>query len=750
MGKAMLAKQRQGLPISSAREQIIQSIKEHRTTIVVGETGSGKTTQIPQYISESGILGASKIAITQPRRVAATSIALRVSEEVGCHLGDEVGYSVRFDTKFGDSTSIKFITDGMLLREAIGDPLLLKYGCIVLDEVHERTSRTDVLLGLLKHMQSVRLSAATGIATKEKLKMGGKEISPNKIKEAGQLKLVIMSATLDAKKFQTFFSSDDYLPPVLYIQGRLHPIKLLYTVDPQPDYFDSALRTVVQIHTEKKKYGDGDILVFLSGQDEIESMKQLLEDVSGALTKEHDSLWPVPLYANLPMQEQSLPFAATPLHTRKVVLATNIAETSVTIPNIRFVVDSGVVKLKTTYSKIGLTSLVVSDVSKAMARQRMGRAGREGPGVCFRLYTEDAFFALKDDLEPELVRTPLSSVILQLKASGVDRIQDFEFIDRPSESGLVQALEELYSIGALDGKGSLTSLGRRMARLPLEPIFSKMILESCRTDRDCVKEVVTIVSMLSVEGNLFRASSRALGFEQQKEATMLIKRLFGNLSEVGVSQTSKSGSSSDNYTPLGDHLAMLNIMQELERVVANFRQKVANNAIPVVINNIGAASEEYSLKSHLTQWCNSHNLNYSSLKQAMLIRSQIVKLLLQMKLASADQFDESYLLASSVGTQSSLADKILQCVFAGLANKLAFLSKDGTYRTTVGQQSVYVHPSSILFNPTSTSKGYKASQGLPKILMYGELVYTSRHYMRIVSAVQSTWLSDSASHIFFA
>ncbi|BFZ58410.1 DEAH-box ATP-dependent RNA helicase prp22 [Savitreella phatthalungensis] len=451
------------LPIHALRKPLLEAVKANQMLIVVGETGSGKTTQLTQFLADAGFPG--RIGCTQPRRVAATSVAKRVAEERRARLGGEVGYTVRFDDCSSAATKIKYLTDGMLQRECLLDPNLEGYGVIILDEAHERTIATDVLFGLLKRT----------------------------CKRRPDLKLIITSATLDSEKFSRYF----WDCPIFTIPGRTFPVEILHAKEPEPDYVDAALMTVMQIHLSEN---EGDILVFLTGQDEIETAREILESRSAEM--KGLEMIVMPIYASLPPEQQARVFEPTPPGSRKIVLATNIAETSITIDGIYFVVDPGFVKQNAYDPKLGMDSLVVTPISQAQARQRAGRAGRTGPGKCFRLYTEAAFEKeMLPSTVPEIQRQNLSSTILSLKAMGINDLLRFDFMDPPPTQTLLNALEGLYVLGALDEEGLLTRMGRRMADFPMEPHLSKVLLAS--VDMGCSHECLTIIAMLSSGGNVF-------------------------------------------------------------------------------------------------------------------------------------------------------------------------------------------------------------------------------------------------------
>ncbi len=477
--------------------------------------------QIPQFVSEAGYTSSRKqVACTQPRRVAAMSVARRVSEEMDVTIGDEVGYSIRFEDCSGAKTVLKFVskplcsnlcfwklnvafqlasfhtclsflfsfasqdgefqsscpvcclcrylTDGMLLREAMTDPLLERYAVIIIDEAHERTLATDVLFGLLKEV----------------------------LKNRPDLKLVVMSATLEAEKFQAYFNG----APLMKVPGRLHPVEIFYTQEPERDYLEAAIRTVVQIHICE---APGDILVFLTGEEEIEDACRKIAREIQNLGDQVGPVKAVPLYSTLPpsMQQKIFDPAPPPLKEggppgRKIVVSTNIAETSLTIDGIVYVIDPGFAKQKVYNPRIRVESLLVSPISKASAHQRAGRAGRTQPGKCFRLYTEKSF---QNDLQPqtypEILRSNLANVVLTLKKLGIDDLVHFDFMDPPAPETLMRALELLNYLGALDDDGNLTKLGTLMSEFPLDPQMSKMLVVS--PDFNCSNEILSITAMLS-------------------------------------------------------------------------------------------------------------------------------------------------------------------------------------------------------------------------------------------------------------
>ncbi|KAG6641343.1 probable pre-mRNA-splicing factor ATP-dependent RNA helicase DEAH9 isoform X1 [Carya illinoinensis] len=482
-GYASIEKQRQRLPVYKYRTAILYLVEKHATTIIVGETGSGKTTQIPQYLKEAGWAeGGRVIACTQPRRLAVQAVAARVAEEMGVKLGEEVGYTIRFeDLTNSGTTMIKFLTDGVLLREMMDDPLLTKYSVVMVDEAHERSISTDILLGLLKKIQRRR----------------------------PDLRLIISSATIEAKSMSAFFQTSKRRralegeelrprmdPAILSVEGRGFHVQIHFVEEPVQDYVQAAVSTVLLIHDQEPM---GDILVFLTGQDDIDAAIHLLNEEAQTNRKHSSGLIVLPLYSGLPRAEQELIFSPTPRGKRKVVISTNIAETSLTLEGIVYLVDSGFSKQKFYNPISDIENLVVAPISKASARQRAGRAGRVRPGKCYRLYTEE-YFSKEMSAEgiPEMQRSNLVSCVIQLKALGIDNILGFDWPASPSPEAMIRALEILYSLGILDDDAKLTSpAGFQVAEIPLEPMISKMILSS--NELGCSEEILTIAAVLSVQ-----------------------------------------------------------------------------------------------------------------------------------------------------------------------------------------------------------------------------------------------------------
>lgn len=469
------------LPVAAVRHALLAELRSHATLILVGETGSGKSTLVPPLILDAGLARGRRVAVTQPRRVAAVTVARRVAGERGGGVGGEVGYRVRFDDATSAATRLVYMTDGMLLRDALLDPSLARYGVVLLDEAHERTVATDVLLGLVKRAQAARAAAAA---------TAGPTTKPP---PPPPLRVVVMSATLDASKFAAYFGG----ARVVHVEGRAFPVAQFYAAAPLPSYVDAAVRAAVQAHADE---APGDVLVFLTGSDEIEAAARLLRDRVAAVAgpPAARTALVVPLYAALAPAAQAAAFDPAPPSTRKIILATNVAETSVTLPGVRYVIDAGLVKARTYAPAAGADALAVVPVSQAQAAQRAGRAGREAPGKCFRLYTEASFRALARTAPPELQRANLAAAVLQLAAVGVTDVLGFDFVDPPPPAALLRAVELLLGLGALDAAtGALTPRGAALARLPVDPPHARVLLAAA--DTGCGDDAAAVVAMAAAD-----------------------------------------------------------------------------------------------------------------------------------------------------------------------------------------------------------------------------------------------------------
>ncbi|GMQ02568.1 hypothetical protein CsSME_00048729 [Camellia sinensis var. sinensis] len=506
-----------GWKLSLVEKRLVEEVKSYGILIIVGETGNGKTTQLPQFLFNAGFCCDGKIiGITQTRRIATVSVAKRVAEECGAELGQKVGYSVRFDDMTFSSTRIKYMTDGFLLREALLDPYLSRYAIIIVDEAHERTVHTDVLLGLLKSVQNMRSGPVNQCPNIDHMKanngvMMGKK---NDAESTGilkqyqgtkfsPLKLIIMSASLDAQIFSEYFGS----AKVVHVQVRQFLVDILYTYHPETDCIDAALITIFQIHSEE---GPGDIHVFLTGQEEIEYVEKLVQESLRQLPEDNQKLKVLPIFSSLPSEKQIQVFMPPLTGFRKVILATNIAETSVTIPGIKYVIDPGLMKACTYHACTAMESLIFVPTLKAQALQRSGRAGREGPGKCFRLYPEIEFEKLRDSTILEITRCNLSNIILQLKALGVDDIFGFDFMEKPSRDAVIKSLEILVLLDATTEEYKLSDpIGHQIAWFPLKPIHSKALILASQFN--CMDEMLITVAMLSVESIFYAPCEKLRG-----------------------------------------------------------------------------------------------------------------------------------------------------------------------------------------------------------------------------------------------
>ena len=467
-------------------------------------------------------------------------MAKRVADEVGCALGDRVGYAIRFEDCTSAQTEIKYMTDGVLLRETLREPDLDSYSCIIMDEAHERSLNTDVLFGILKKVVARRRD----------------------------FRLIVTSATLNAEKFAAFFGS----VPTFTIPGRTFPVDVLFGKTPAEDYVEAAVKQALAIHLG---HPAGDILIFLTGQEEIEAacsaLADRLEQLAELGTTPPMSI--LPIYSQLPADLQAKIFQAAPDGVRKCVVSTNIAETSLTLDGILYVVDSGMCKLKVYNPRMGMDSLQVFPCSRAAVDQRKGRAGRTGPGVCYRLFTEAAYkHEMLQNTVPEIQRTNLGNVVLLLKSLNVENLLDFDFMDPPPVENLLNSMFQLWVLGALDGQGALTPLGAKMVEFPVDPPLAKMLLMG--EQLGCSTEVVTVVAMLSVPSPFFRPKDR-------EEASDAAREKF--------------------FVPESDHLTLLNVYMQWK--------------------NHGCRAD----------WCSTHFLHAKGLAKAREVRAQILEIMKQQR-----------------------------------------------------------------------------------------------------------------------
>ncbi|KAI7837808.1 hypothetical protein COHA_008436 [Chlorella ohadii] len=550
------------LPIRQYQQQIVDSVRANAVTVVIGETGSGKTTQISQILEEAGLAEGGLIGVTQPRRVAAVTVARRVAWEKKVELGQEVGYAVRFEDRTCRRTRIKYLTDGTLLRECLDDAQLSQYSVLVLDEAHERSLNTDILFGLLKEL----------VQRREK-----------------PLKLVVTSATLDGEKFSKYFMSC----PVFHVPGRTFPVEIIHALeDHGQDYLQASLEgklkaavdTAIDIHCNQP---EGDILVFLTGQAEIDkAVKQLNDAVRSLPSEACGDLLVLPIYAALPPEMQARVFAPAPSGVRRCIVATNIAETSVTVDGVVYVVDSGVVKQKEYNPRTGMDSLGVTPISRVQATQRAGRAGRTRPGKCFRLYTKKFFEReMPNTTAPEIQRTSLVSATLYLKSLPLNiDVLGFDYLDSPAAESLEDALRQLYVLDAIDVNGAITDKGKAMAclitpcsaqhapartpcpadkgkamaLLPLDPSLARALLAA--RDLKCLDQMMTVAAMLSPESSVFLGNKGpeqlAAGTEQQGQ-----QGGRGGGGGPSISEQGRELLKELQQEGLGDHILLLRLYE---------------------------------------------------------------------------------------------------------------------------------------------------------------------------------------------
>jgi len=682
--------QRQRLPVFKHRTEVLYATETYQTVVLVGETGSGKSTQVPQYLLEAGwAANGHLIGVTQPRRVAVTTVATRIADERGTRLGDEVGYTIRFDDVTDPlRTRVRVMTDGLLIREMMRDPLLTQYSVIMLDEVHERSIFTDILLGLMKKI----------------------------LRKRKDLRLIISSATLDAETFRDFFNfktenilEDTTKEPkeeakdtsvILSIQGRTFPVQVFYAESPLPEYIKGSVETVIKIHESQP---DGDILLFLTGQEQVETVCRMLKEYGrdlndGSRVLPNQGSTPplrihvLPLYGSLPYHEQMRVFERTPKNHRKVVVSTNVAEASVTIPNIVYVIDCGFVKLRAINPSTGFESLMVVETSRASAMQRAGRAGRVRSGYVFRLYTEESFTRLPKKSIPEMQRCHLSYPLLQLKALGIRNLLRFPYLSPPTSKNMIQGLEMLFALGALNEKGDLTSdIGVKMAEFPLPPMFSKTLLHSISLG--CTEEILSIVAMLQVQ-NIFVVPSG------KKKASNKAKLLFA--------------------VEEGDHVTLLNVH---DAFVASYKS---------------------------SKFCKEHFLNYKGLLRALEIRSQLSKLL--RRLTGVSKFASA---RNCLSDADEVTEIVTKCLISGFFSQAAAYHPTGVYKTIREGQNLHIHPTSVLFarkppplllfnEVVQTTTAMSSAEGVVGGAVSGEAEYS----MRDVTVIKEEWLLEMASHYY--
>jgi len=694
-----IEQQRLQLPIAKHRLQILYAVETFRVVCIVGATGCGKSTQVPMFLMESGWTGNRssdrfyKIICTQPRRIAAITLAKRVAMECGdSNVGQRVGYAVRFDQCFDEqSTEIKYVTDGFLIREAMEDPLLSKYSVVMVDEAHERSLNTDVVLGILKKVRVKR---------------------PN-------LRIIICSATIDAEIFLDYFHTNSatalqsILPSsdsarsreaIISVDGRQYPVDELYVKEPVRDYLKTAVQIAIQIHFEDDAVSSslgGDILCFLPSAEDIDCAVRMGEEMFQQMSQEQQKgdlqqqkkikrnkvqLVFLPLYGQLPIQVQARVFQprkTAEFPHRRAIFATNIAETSVTVPNITHVIDSGFVKLPFFDPKTSLDRLIVCPVSLSGSLQRAGRAGRDRPGKVYRLYTQQHFQSLLPKITPpEVLRTNLSSFVLTLKSLGIDNLTHFDLITSPAVDALSDALAVLYALGALSEDASLTPLGIQMSEFPTDPFCSKMLLSSLKFD--CVNDILTIAALSQVQ-NVFRMPRT-----RQQEAD------FNSVQNDIV-----------DYS--GDHVTYVKVMALAQ----------------------GKGEEE----------CEEMFINYSAISLAKEIRKQLRNILLTSSKIEENEvcfpmINEGRRNFSDAEMEKERGKRLRKCVLSGFFFNVARLQSDGHYHTLRGGTLIKLSSSSVL------SRYYGENKN--EFIVFSETYDSSKGDMeaRSCSVVDARWLKE--------
>uniref|UniRef100_A0A8C5BU70 RNA helicase n=1 Tax=Gadus morhua TaxID=8049 RepID=A0A8C5BU70_GADMO len=637
----------QCLPILQHKATLTKLVKDNVFLVVTGETGSGKTTQLPQYLYEAGLWKGGIIGITQPRRVAAITVAQRVSQEMHFTLGKEVGYQVRFDDCTSQATVVKYMTDGCLLREILADPGLSQYSVVILDEAHERSLNTDILLGLLKK-------------TLLQADKGSKDGSV-------RLRVVVMSATLETDKLSTFLGHC----PVFTIPGRTFPVTSRFGNAIGPKEVDIAL----EVHVSEVA---GDILVFLTGQSEIEKACDMLYEKAESIDYRYDvqdqtveGLLILPLYGSMPTDQQRQIFQAPPSGIRKCVVATNIAATSLTINGIKYIVDSGFVKQLNHNSRVGMDILEVVPISKSEAQQRAGRAGRTSAGKCFRIYSNEFWEkCMLDYTVPEIQRASLTSVVLTLKCLGVHDVIRFPYLDHPEERLLLEALKQLYQFDAIDRRGQVTQLGRLIMEFPLHPGLTRALLKAAAYG--CEDILLPLAAMLSVENIFIRPGHP----EKQKEADKKQRNM-----------AAQSGG-------MNDFATLLSVFQWCK------------------------ASDSPSA------WCKENWIHWRALKSAFSIETQLREILLRL------QQKKDFPVETFAGNKSEL---FRRCLCTGYFTNVARRSIGKIFSTMDGHgTAVHVHPSSSLFDQEAELDW----------VIFHDMMVTSRVYLRTVCPIRYDWVKD--------
>ncbi|CAL2029089.1 unnamed protein product [Caenorhabditis brenneri] len=655
------------LPIDVVEQQLMYELASHETLIIIGETGSGKSTQVPQLCVRAGLADSGSIAVTEPRRVAAVSLANRVAVEMGTDVGGIVGFHVRFENATTHKTKIEYMTDGIVLRKALISPLLENYSTVIIDEAHERSLHSDVLMCILKKCQEQRR------------------------KGKNPLRLIVMSATLQADKFQSYFDN----AKVVLVSGRTFPIEVFH-VNPKinksfssSDYVYNTVICVKHVHLNEPK--GHDILVFLTGSEEIEAVAYQLAELNGSLPASADVIMPVPLYAALRPEKQKEAFKKTPQGARKVIISTNIAETSVTIPGVRVVIDSGKVKIKTFEASNRIDVLKVHNVSKAQAKQRAGRAGRDAPGKCYRLYSREDFQKFEVDNMPEILRCNLSATFLELMKLGMKNPHRLQLIDPPETENIDAALLELTSLGAIrplnsdKSKFALTDMGDVFCMYPVSPDHARVLFHAQK--EGCVMEAIKIISAMQTD-SLFSGGSDSKNDAEVER----IRRKF--------------------ETREGDHITLLKLVLTTNLFFDELNKKTEADARYGKSNK--SLEREYNLA--IRKFCNDNMINEQHLKTASMIEEQLKQIAIEQEVPF-----------STCGNDFT---KIRKSLAIGMfLNSCEYDRQEDRYRLMINPAiTLKIHPSSCL------------SRSKPAYIVFSELMKTNDLYALQVTLIDVDWV----------
>lgn len=639
------------LPVAERRDEIRTLIQQHQVVVIAGETGSGKTTQIPKICLEAGRGVFGRIGCTQPRRLAARSVAERIAEELGSSLGQLVGYQVRFHDQVHQQSLLKVMTDGILLAEIQNDPYLNQYDTIIIDEAHERSINIDFLLGILKKLLPKR----------------------------PDLKLIITSATIDTERFAKFFEG----APIIEVSGRTYPVEVRYNPlvkveDDEGNEFEQDIPTAILHALEELSEIDpfGDVLVFQVGERDIKETAEVLRKQNLKNTEV------VPLYARLSMAEQNKVFQTS--QKRRVILSTNVAETSLTVPGIKFVIDPGLVRISRYSVRSKVQRLPIEKISQASANQRAGRCGRVSSGVCIRLYDEDDFKSRPEFTPPEIHRTSLATVILQMTQMKLGSVKHFPFIEPPEDKAVNDGFRQLHEIGALDEKRRLTDSGRQLAKLPLDPRMAKMVLEGQKNG--VLAEVLIIAAAISIQ------DPRDMN-ESNRQAANQAHKSFED--------------------PRSDFLFFLNLWRFYE----DKRRHLSQNK--------------------LRKLCKTNFLSYLRMKEWHDLFFQLEMSLKRIgvkvgELHLYEEVKQGKTVTERLSDTHSMA--VHRSLMAGLLGNIAMRDDENTY-LGARNTKLFIHPSSVLFKRK------------PKWMLSGELVETSKLYARNNAIIDVNWVESIAPHL---